>query len=296
MKLPNLKKTIKNNNICAAMRCKADAAATIDARQVYPDRQMDAAMLPLCAAHLNAVQAACHGPAQQPAVPEALGQAEVVAASMQEQAQAQADEGVRAMLAVLADRVVRDKAEEDLRTKEETLAMLRALPIRDQKDIDSADGILRYIKTKLKWYKDEKTEARRPFNKQLERVSGWFNPAIDFYSEAERIIKARIRDGRGELEKERQAALQSVQGAHQAGDMRTVQAMVHMASAAETHLPKGMHQIEHFSFQINSPDLVPREFCSPDPTKIRVHAQRYGTSMPIPGVTIWPDDTMVQRR
>jgi hypothetical protein len=294
MKLPNLKKTIKADT-CAAMRCKAQAVAAIDARQAYPDRLQEAELLPLCAVHLNAVQAVCHGPAQQPTVPEALEQAEVVVASVQEQTQAQADEGVRAMLAVLADRAVRDKAEEDLRTKEEILAMLRALPIRDQKDIDSADGILRDIKTRHSWWKATKTRCRKPFNAMLNEVSSWCNPSIDFYAEAERIVKARIRDGREKLEKDRQAALQSVQGAHQAGDMRTVQAMVQVASAVETHLPKGMHQIEHYSFQINSPDLVPREFCSPDPVKIRAHAQRYGTSMPIPGVTIWPDDTMVQR-
>jgi hypothetical protein len=71
---------------------------------------------------------------------------------------------------------------------------------------------------------------------------------------------------------------------------------VQTASDAETHLPKGTHQIEHYSFQINAPDLVPREFCSPDPAKIRAHAKRHGTSLPIPGVTIWPDDTMVQRK
>jgi hypothetical protein len=299
MKLLNIKKKIKPDT-CAVMRCKSQAVATTDARQVYPDRQQDAAMLPLCAFHLNAMQAALHGPAQMPAVLQPSEQTGALIASAQGSLQTdgdvQADEGVQAMLAVLADRAVRDKVEGDLRKKEQTLITLRSLPIRDQRDIDSADSILRHVKAKLKWYKDEKIEARRPFNKQLERVSNWFNPAIEFYSEAERIVKARIRDGRAELEKARVVALQSVQGAHQAGDMRTVQAMVQTASAAETHLPKGMHQIEHYSFQINAPDLVPRDFCSPDPAKIRAHAQRYGTSLPIPGVTIWPDDTMVQRK
>lgn len=286
--LPNLKKHIREDK-CAVMRCKAGAEMTYDVRNAYPNVK---GPISLCTAHFVAISDCLGGsPLSE--------QTEAVPAMAQHDANkvpAQADEGVQAMLAVLADRSVRDQADEDLRKRDETLMALRALPIRSQQDIDSADAILHDIKGRLKWYKDQKTAARRPFNEQLKRVSLWFDPAIEFYSEAEKAVKVRIRDGRAELDRERNAALQAAAQAHQAGDTQTVQAMVQAANTAETHLPKGMYQVERYSFQVNSPDMVPREFCSPDPAKIRAHAQRYGTTMPIPGVTIWPDDIMGQRR
>lgn len=302
-KLPNLKKAIKRDR-CAVMRCKDRAEAAIDARQAWPER--DASLLPLCPKHLRQVgewtaakiiaetpaalnqitlpSDQIHGPTVQPPQLPSLSQPEQFP-------------DMQACLAVLCDMSVRNAAQEgDLARKEETLAVLRSLPIRSQQDISSADGILRDIKRRLSWWKKTKTTCRKPFNEKLEEVSGWCNPPIEFYSEAERIVKTRIRDGMDEMEKERTASLQSVQAAHQAGDMQTVQAMVQAAGGAEAHLPQGMYRTTRFSFQINAPDLVPRHFCSPDEKKIRAHVDAHEGRVDIPGVTVWPDDIMGQRK
>lgn len=274
--LPNLKKAIKQDT-CAVMRCKDRAETAIDARQAWPDR--DTTPLPLCSRHLRQVSEYIE---ETPA--------EAVGSSIQQ------DPDMRDCLAVLCDMSVRDKAAGDLLKKEETLTALRALPIRNQGEIDSADDILRDIKKRLSWWKKTKTTCRKPFNEKLEEVSSWCNPPIEFYSEAERIVKVRIRDGREELEKTRKALLQQVEAAHQAGDAHRVQAVVQSAVVAETHLPKGMYQTKHFSFQVNAPDMVPRQFCSPDDKKIRAYIDACDGRVDIPGVTVWPDDIMGQRR
>ena len=44
-----------------------------------------------------------------------------------------------------------------------------------------------------------------------------------------------------------------------------------------------------WKFLVENPELVPRQFCSPDERKIRAHVAAYGDKQPIAGVNIFAD-------
>jgi hypothetical protein len=65
------------------------------------------------------------------------------------------------------------------------------------------------------------------------------------------------------------------------------------AVVVQSNVPKqtGSAVRKKFSFRIDDFDKVPREFCSPDPRKIKAHVDAYGMNARIDGVTPFPDET-----
>src|SRR5260370_29966479 len=45
-----------------------------------------------------------------------------------------------------------------------------------------------------------------------------------------------------------------------------------------------------FSYRIDDETKIPREFCSPDPKKLRAHVEAYGMQANIAGITVYPDE------
>lgn len=54
---------------------------------------------------------------------------------------------------------------------------------------------------------------------------------------------------------------------------------------------KGSAIKKTFGYRVDDPGKVQREYCSPDPKKMRDHVNAYGMNSRIDGVTVFPDET-----
>jgi hypothetical protein len=109
-------------------------------------------------------------------------------------------------------------------------------------------------------------------------------------AEARRIAheaeQARLLAEAAQLEKE---------GEKEAAEVRLEQAQTVQAPAVvvQSTVPKqaGSSIRKHYGYRIDNEAMVPREFCSPDPRKIKSHVDAYGMSAKISGVTVLPGET-----
>lgn len=177
----------------------------------------------------------------------------------------------------------------------DVLAMVKEFQIVAQGDMDFANECLADVKGKIRAYKAKKEEATKPLNAALKAIRGWFGPVEDFYGQAEDIWKAKIGAWTlAEAERQRQA-LEAVQVAHRAGDVAGVAQAMAIATQATVSVPTNVTVRAVWSFEVETPDLVPREYCSPDDKKIRTMVMA-SDGAPIPGVRIWKDTAVSQRK
>lgn len=256
---------------CAAYRCASPPEMVFDVGVKF---DVTEGKVPLCTRHLEERD-------------------EELDAEKAKKAKTTAQPGDTAMVAV--DLMVHSKMQQEHNEVAETLDMLRALSVDSQEQIDFANECLGDVKKRLKVIKDTKTKTRKPVKSLLDTVDGWFKWVIDCYSEAEKILKDKIRDGTVRMEARRNAHIAAASQAHQAGDMQAVQSMVQAANQAEVHLPSSVSMIEAWKFRVDAPDLVPRALCSPDEKKIRAYVNLHKAGAQIPGVSVWREDTVTRR-
>jgi len=175
------------------------------------------------------------------------------------------------------------------------LALVEKFEIVAQADMDFADSCLGEVKGKLKTLKAMREEATRPMNEALKKVRSWFAPAEDFYTRAEGIWKRKISAFQIVQAEAQRKALAAVQVAHAAGDTKAVAQAMTVAAQTQVELPKSLSVREAWAFEVINPDLVPREYCSPDATKLRQAVGASKGQIEIPGVTVRREDVVVKR-
>jgi hypothetical protein len=116
------------------------------------------------------------------------------------------------------------------------------------------------------------------------------NERLRIEAEARRIAKEEA--DRNALE---DAALLEKQGNAEAAQEVLTQAMNAPAPTVvvQSSVPKqaGSAVRKKFSYRIDNEAAVEREFCSPDPKKIKTHLDAHGMASKISGVTVFPDET-----
>lgn len=271
---------------CAASRCKAQATVELGAG-VFSQK---GGPVPLCDKHYKAY---CDSQEAAPVQPDPEPAAQGVRMDTTEPAPPQADADMVAFL----DLTIRDQMAAETGEAEATLQMLRDMAVGSQADVDFANEALGDVKAKLKAYEALRKKATKRTRETLEEIRGWFKPSIDFYKEAESTLKVKIRDGLAALEAQRTAQIEAASIAHQQGNLDEVESMVKAANEAEAHQPDNISLVEHYEFRIESPDLVVRELCSPDPAKIRAYLKLHGAAAinATPGIKVWREDTVVRR-
>ena len=180
----------------------------------------------------------------------------------------------------------------------EVRAMVQAYQIVTQADMDFADECVRDVKAKLKELEAKKKKATGHLNEALKEIRSWFAPAAEFYGQAEIIWKQKIGQWKiAEDEKQRQA-LAAVQEAHKTGDVQGVAAAMAVAAQATVEVPRNQTVRLVWRFAVESPELVPREFCSPDDKKIApvVEALGLAAAETIPGIRVWKDADVIVRQ
>jgi len=269
VKLKRIKKgTKRNQDKCAASKCTADATIEFGPGEAFDEKY---GTISLCDKHAEELE-------------KELDE--------QEQKAAESDQ-----MAAVLDLTVRDNMAKEADDAEQTLAMLRNLQVTGQVDIDFAKECLDDVMGRLKRFKALRTKATKKTRETLEEIRSWFKKPISFYEQAEQVLKDKIRDGMDSLQAQQTAQIAAASQAHQAGDIQAVQQLVEAATEAEVHQPDNITRTEHYSFQIENPDIVPRELCSPDDKKIRAYLTIHkGAAIgSIPGVTVWRQDIIGNR-
>lgn len=169
---------------------------------------------------------------------------------------------------------------------DEALAKLRDLVITTDAALTWAGDTLKHAKTRAKELDAKRLEVTRPIMTAKAAIDGLFNPLIERYEEAERILKAKIAARFQAIETERRALMVASAAEHAAGGTPT-------AIIPEPAAVQGVSVRKVLDFEIVNPALVPRDLCSPDVAKVRA-AIKLGEHE-IPGVRVFERDQVAAR-
>ncbi len=146
---------------------------------------------------------------------------------------------------------------------QQALAWLRdTFQVVDQASLDRAAELVKAAKARWKDLEAERVKITRPMLEAKNAVDDLFRPAKELYSEAETVLKGKIGAYHAQVEALRIATMQQSAAEYQAGGTPTL-------AIPEPATAKGVSVRHVWAFNIKAPDLVPREFCSPDPAKIK---------------------------
>lgn len=162
-----------------------------------------------------------------------------------------------------------------------SLEMVRSLDIDNADDFAFAGELIKCAKANCKRLDERRTAITKPLLASKRQIDDLFSPALNALKEIEQVLKGKI--GAYTL-KQTVALAQAMQ----------VSAATYAAGGTPTDIipevatTKGVSTKVSWDFEVVNPDLVPREFCTPDRTKI-AQAIWYADSphkppQPIPGV------------
>lgn len=145
------------------------------------------------------------------------------------------------------------------------------------------------VKTRAKALEAERTSVTKPLNQVLRTVNGWFKPLSDALSQVEDACKGAIWRYDRALEAEQQKQLTAAAEAYQTGN--AAEATQALSMIPDVPVSAGTSVGTRKVLRIVSPDMVPREYCSPDPVKLRA----VPTGSPVPGC-VWEEEANVRVR
>lgn len=170
----------------------------------------------------------------------------------------------------------------------EWLSLLRSFVIQNDDQQEQIGGVLRDVKARYKEIEDKRTEITKPLNQALRAVNDLFRPPKQRFEELEKLLKGKITayleaKNRANEERLRQVAAAQTPAMAQLG----------LATVSPVAPPTGVSVRHVWRFEITDPDLVPREYCSPDAKKIGVVDP---TATTIPGVRFFQEPVVSARR
>lgn len=176
-----------------------------------------------------------------------------------------------------------------------TIAFLGTFHIHTQKNMDDADAWTRQIKSMRADLDAMRLKIRKPHSDAADIVQGYFKPALDAMKMAEGLLKQKITEGNARAAQTQQAALQTAQAAHAAGNMPLAAHAAAQVAQADIVMPAGLSSQSVIKFEISDPSQVPTElwssFVDPDKVQARINAGIYQ----IPGVRVWQEEKVSSR-
>lgn len=159
------------------------------------------------------------------------------------------------------------------------LAMVEDFQITDQASYDKLGGFVKLVKAQWKAVDEQRKGLVGPLLNTQRAINAMHAPALDLLGKAEQLAKQKIGA--------------YVLATQQAREVAMVEQIPHLAPAVpET---KGVSVRTVLRFEITDPDEVPRQFCSPDPEKIRAHLEDGGLAA-IKGVRFFEDTSVTVRQ
>ncbi len=176
----------------------------------------------------------------------------------------------------------------------QALAISRDARVTSPEALDWATGATKHAKDWIDYLDAEREKLNRPLLDEKARVDEVFMPAIKNWREVERVLKAGM------------GSYHLAQRAEQERVMRESAAVYQQGGTPIAPVPvvvqgEGIGVRETWQFEITNANLVPRELCSPDPSKIEVARSMWmqgaGEPPAIPGVRFFKAaDVRVRRK
>lgn len=139
-----------------------------------------------------------------------------------------------------------------------TLALARSVEIRSDEDYRIVSGALTQILERFDQIDTKRKSWTGPLNKVLREINATFRQALGPLEEAGGVLRGKLEAYA--LEREQARVKAAVTGAIIPAPAEAPGITVRVVRA----------------FRIKDPDLVPRQFCSPDPEKIQNHLDNGG--------------------
>lgn len=181
---------------------------------------------------------------------------------------------------------------------------VESMVVESEKDMEAAADVLKFIKTKIKAYNDERTGLVKPLNDHVKKINERFKAYTGPLEDAEVALKGKVakflaaerekqRKEQERLDAERRAAEAK---AKKAGKEEWELPPTPVASAPTTKAKGGygaIHTREVWKYEVEDISKVPLAFHTVDDATVRAAIAEGARD--IPGLRIYSEDSVVSR-
>ncbi len=207
--------------------------------------------------------------------------------------------------------------ESETSNAQRTLAKIQVYVVESPEDYELAAADLKAIKAQWKRIDEARKNLKRPIDQAAKQLQEFFIPSLTALSRAEDMLKRKMvdydnaaqakrramqADAEQRASKERQKLQERAQKAASNGDedkaaelQQRAEMVVAPVHQAVTPKVAGITTSEVWLFEVRDPALVPREYCSPDPKKIRMAVDALRGEARIGGVYVYRDTRIASR-
>jgi uncharacterized phage infection (PIP) family protein YhgE len=165
----------------------------------------------------------------------------------------------------------------------DALELLRRFTIQTPDQYQSAAEQVAVFKAEFDGIEKDRRELTDPLNQVVKKLNAKAKPATTFLETAIKLLKQAMAQWQFAEEERQRKALAEAQAKAQAGDIAgATLALAHVES--QTPKVAGTSVRSDWDFKITNPDLIPREFLTPDEAKIRAYVKAAKRPDAIPGV------------
>ncbi len=165
----------------------------------------------------------------------------------------------------------------------QALAHCQALTISSQTDYSNAVDLVKSCKAEWASLESRRTAITQPINQGLRLVNDLFREPLAGLAKCESIIKNKMASYDAAQQAERVRIMRESAALHAAGGVPT-------EAIPERPEAPGVAMRNVWKFVIEQPEIVPKEFWSPDPAKIAATIAHVETSPhPIQGVRFYQE-------
>lgn len=183
------------------------------------------------------------------------------------------------------DLAVKKAIESELPQAQQALAILRALPVDTTEGQQKVHGFIVQAKVRVKELEEQRKAVTGPLNKAVKDINSWFKPLTQAYEAFELAGKNMLKEQLLAAEAAQDEALAEIQAS---GGQASRETLVLAHDTPEA--PTGVTTRVKYRIVVN-PDLLPEEYFMRvvDMDRIQMLANREGTKLSIPGVTVTRD-------
>lgn len=162
----------------------------------------------------------------------------------------------------MLDAQIVSEVSEDIKAYTWSLEKIRALEIQDQTDYELATELAKNAHDNWKRLDKRRTDITKPILASKRSIDALFEPALRILATIREELKTKIGVYTSSQRTAQREAMQEAANQFAAG-------LVPSNPIPEAPQAKGVSVTEVWDFEITDPDKVPREYCSPDPAKIK---------------------------
>lgn len=175
------------------------------------------------------------------------------------------------------------------------MSLLQKFEIKSQADMEFAGELVKTVKDQWNAYEERRTAMTKPINAGLRSINDLFRPLLEPLKAAENALKTKIASYTLKMRAEQEKAMRAAAEAVQVGN--TVAATELVAAIAPQAPVQGVTVKEVWDWRITNEALVPREYLSVDPNKIKnvFTNPMHGLVPNIPGIEFFKKGSVTVR-